>query len=152
MRIVFLLAVLAAGLFYTHYAFATLQFFSISGRLGPGFFPRILGTGIVALTLLSLGVELRQRMAGGGLAIRLADFPRGAAFIIAMTLAYLVALRWLGASPATALFLLGCLAALNPGRWTQNLAIALLTPVAIHLLFREFLNAATPQALLPLPF
>lgn len=153
MRIVFLLVVLAAGLFYTYYAFAHLSFLSQTGRLGPGFFPRIIGSGIVVLTLISVVQELmRMRSTPEGITLRFENVSPAAAFIIAMGVGYLVALRFLDAVPATILFLFATLSAINRGRYLQNALVSVLVPVAIYILFRKFLNASMPQGLLGLPF
>ena len=51
MRIAFLVAVLAGAVFYTYVAFADLGFMTRTGRLGPGFFPRIIGLAMVAIAI-----------------------------------------------------------------------------------------------------
>ena len=43
MRIGFLLVLLAGSVFYSYVAFADLSFMTRTGRLGPGFFPRLVG-------------------------------------------------------------------------------------------------------------
>ncbi|WP_114967015.1 tripartite tricarboxylate transporter TctB family protein [Alkalilacustris brevis] len=153
MRILFLLAILAGGLFYTYYAFNHLAFLSQTGRLGPGFFPRIVGSGIVFLTLISVVQELlRMRATPEGITLRFDNFSPGALFIILMGVGYLVALRFLDAVPATILFLFATLSVINRGRYLQNVLVSVLVPVAIYILFRKFLNASMPQGLLGLPF
>jgi hypothetical protein len=44
--------------------------------------------------------------------------------------------------------MLATLAVLNRGRWLQNVAIAVLLPAAIYLLFEVWLNAAIPRGAL----
>lgn len=153
MRILFLLAVMAGGLFYTYYAFTSLTFLSPSGRLGPGFFPRIIGCGIVGLTLISIVQELlRMRATPEGIALRFDNLSPGAVFIITMGVGYMVALRFLDAVPATILFLFATLSVINRGRYVTNVLVSVLVPLAIYILFRKFLNASMPQGLLGLPF
>ena len=41
-------------MFHTYIAFTELRFLSTTGRLGPGFFPRIIGVGLIAVCLLGL--------------------------------------------------------------------------------------------------
>lgn len=153
MRLLFLLAVLAAGSAYAIYAFTVLNFLSGSGRLGPGFFPRILGCGIVLLTLTSLFGEARRALATPGyLSVPPGVFPGGALLIIAMSVAYLAGLRVLGAMPATAIFLFVTLQIVNRGRLVQNLLIAAIVPALFYMLFRNLLNASIPQGVIALPF
>lgn len=153
MRILFLFAILAAGLFYSYHAFATLNFLTSTGRLGPGFFPRIIGTGVVALTLVSIAIEARQMLATpGGFTLRSDWFPQSAAFIIVLCLAYVVSLRYLGGLYATIAFLLVTLSLINRGRHVTNLAVSVLVPLGFYILFKKLLNASFPAGILPVPF
>jgi len=60
MRIGFSLFLLAVATFYTVVAFEDLNFM-VRNRLGPGFFPRVIGIVTIALLLYSLFVDVRQR-------------------------------------------------------------------------------------------
>lgn len=147
MRVGFLLALLAASLFYTYHAFADLAFLSAAGRLGPGFFPRLIGVLLVVACLLSLAGDV-TRMRG--------DDMRSDHWPTILTIAgFSAAMIWLfalvGGLVAMALFLLATLSILNRGHVVQNLAIALLLPLCIHLLFDVWLNASMPEGRLPLP-
>ncbi len=51
MRLAFLLAILLASCFYTYVAFTDFSFLSRTGRLGPGFFPRLIGIGLIGFCL-----------------------------------------------------------------------------------------------------
>jgi hypothetical protein len=48
-------------------------------------------------------------------------------------------------------FLLASLFLLNRGRLVQNLAIGVLVPVCVYLLFSVWLNARLPEGMLPFP-
>ena len=48
-------------------AFADLSFLSSTGRLGPGFFPRIIGLILIVACVLTLAGDVRERRAEGGL-------------------------------------------------------------------------------------
>ena len=61
MRAGFLAGILLLAGGYTWIAFAELALLSSAGRLGPGFFPRIVGGALVVLCAWSLATELRQR-------------------------------------------------------------------------------------------
>ncbi|MDG3040192.1 tripartite tricarboxylate transporter TctB family protein [Roseicyclus marinus] len=157
MRIVFLVAVLGAAIFYSYIAFADLNFMTRTGRLGPGFFPRIVGLTMVAMTLLAILDALRDRArvnAGG--APGADDAPDGRwrdfVLLVAMALGYAVLIRLFGGLVSTVLYLGLALALLNPGRHLQNALVAIIFPACVYLLFDRVLNANMPPALIDLPF
>lgn len=147
MRIVFLLAVLVGGVFYSYIAFTDLPFLSRTGRLGPGFFPRIIGGLIVVLSILSIASEIRRR------SVDEHDNDHARVVVLVMVLAggYVASLSILGGILATFVFLLVSLSLLNPGRWVQNVIVSLVLPAFIYLLFDVLLNAAMPRGILNLP-
>ena len=148
MRAGFLLAVLALASAYTYYAFAELDYLSSAGRLGPGFFPRFIGVGLVALCLYSLVAD--WQVDGGSAA--LARFWRVTLALAALSGAFVAALEILGGLVSMVAFMGVALAMLNRGRPLQNALIAVALPLAIYLLFRVWLNAAIPRGMLSLPF
>ena len=158
MRIAFLVAVLGGAVFYSYIAFFDLSFLSRSGRLGPGFFPRIIGVGMALFTIWAMLDALRDRraLAAGG-AKGENDAPSGswadAALLVALALGYAVLLRLFGGFVATLIYLGVTLSLINPGRHLQNAAVAVLLPVGVYLLFDRLLNANMPPALFDiLPF
>ena len=157
MRIVFLVALLGAAIFYSYIAFADLNFMTRTGRLGPGFFPRIVGLGIVGMTLLAILDALRDRarVAAGG-APGADDAPDGRwrdfALLVAMALSYAVLIRLFGGFISTLIYLGVALALLNPGKLLQNTLVAVIFPTCVYLLFDRVLNANMPPALIDLPF
>ena len=66
MRAGFLLVVLALAGGYTALAFTELTWLSSAGRLGPGFFPRIIGVSLMMLCLYSLYADRRHAESWGG--------------------------------------------------------------------------------------
>lgn len=147
MRTLFLVAILAAGVFYSWVAFADLAFMTRTGRLGPGFFPRIIGLSIVALAIWAIADDLRGRKGEEAAA----GLWRDMAGLAGLSLGYGLLLWLLGGFLASVVFLLAALSMLNPGRHLQNGAVALLLPVAVYLLFDVLLNASTPPGLVPFP-
>ena len=147
MRVIFLIVLLAGAVFYSYVAFADLGFLTRTGRLGPGFFPRVIGVSTVAFLLWAVIDELRSRAAAEGSAEQWRDVLT----ITALAIGYAVLLRLVGGFVATLLFLMGTLSVLNPGRYLQNAAIAVVVPVAVYLLFDRLLNANLPPALFDLP-
>jgi hypothetical protein len=146
MRAGFLGALLLAAGGYAYGAFAELSYLSSAGRLGPGFFPRIIGVALIALCAYSLYAD-RARAAEPPSA-----FWRALAVMVALSAAFVLALELIGGLLSMIAFLAATLAYLNRGRHVQNALLALLLPIGIYLLFSVWLNAAMPRGLVPLPF
>lgn len=147
MRIVFLVGILAGAVYYSYVAFADLGFMTRTGRLGPGFFPRIIGVAAIAITLWTLVEELRRNRTEEADRQQWADV----ALLIGLALGYAVLLRLFGGFIATVIFLGVTLSLLNRGQPGKNLLISLLVPGGVYLLFDRVLNANMPPALFELP-
>lgn len=145
MRIAFLLAILAASLFYAYGAFIDLRFLSAAGRLGPGFFPRLIGTALIATCLLSLAADFKLARSDANRSSHWVDLG----MIVALSGALVLALKVLGGALATGMFLLVALSVLNRGRLLQNIVISVLLPTGVYLLFKVALNASFPDGRLP---
>ncbi|GGE28022.1 hypothetical protein GCM10007276_01510 [Agaricicola taiwanensis] len=150
MRIVFLALLLTASLLYSYYAYDTLSFLTTTGRLGPGFFPRIIGTLLVVLCLAALISDRRSAADEGDIGVA-ADAWSVAAMVLA-SIGYLVALRLVGGVVGTVIFLLVILSIFNRGRYFLNATLSVAVPACLYLLFVVTLNADMPEGLLPLPF
>ena len=142
MRAGFLLAILLASGGYTWLAFAELDYLSSAGRLGPGFFPRIIGVSLVVLCAFSLYKEFRFPES-------LSAHWRTTAVVAVLSAAFVAALELLGGLLAMIVFMAAALAFLNRGRPLQSGLLALGLPVCIYLLFKVWLNAALPRGILP---
>lgn len=147
MRVAFLIVLVAAAIWYSYVAFADLAFMTRTGRLGPGFFPRIIGVLAVLMTLWALVGEVRARRLADGSASQWRD----AVLLISLALGYAVLLRSFGGFVATFLFLAITLSVLNRGDHLRNALISVLVPAGVYLLFDRLLNANMPVALFPLP-
>lgn len=148
MRIAFLVFVLTASIYYTYVAFVDLNFLTRSGRLGPGFFPRMVGGAMVVLTLWTLIDALRADRDPDAPSHDWADVLK----LMALAVGYAVLLRLLGGFPATIIYLGLTLLIINRGRHVQNAILTVVLPSAIYLLFDRVLNANMPPALIDLPF
>jgi putative tricarboxylic transport membrane protein len=150
-----LLIILAA---YTQLAFG-MEWRTAAGRIGPGFFPRIIG--ILSLAIVLWGL-VRSQLPGavddedevrGDEEAGEADLGRHPVPLLLVTAAAAVFLLIffvpLGAIVSCALFLLVTLFLLNRGQPVVNVLIALGIPVAVYLLFQSLLNAGLPAGLLP---
>ncbi|MEX0638647.1 MAG: tripartite tricarboxylate transporter TctB family protein [Burkholderiales bacterium] len=144
MRAGFLAGVLLLAGGYTWIAFAELAWLSSAGRLGPAFFPRIIGVALVALCAWSLAAELRHDARE-----RLAEFWRVTLVLALLSGLFVAALDVLGGLVSMIAYMAATLAFLNRRRYWQNALLAVLLPLAIYLLFRVWLNAAVPRGLLP---
>ena len=147
MRIAFFVVLLAASVFYSYIAFIDLDFMTRSGRLGPGFFPRIIGVMAILMTLWATWDEMRSTDAPDGDAQNWRDV----ALLMALALGYAVLLRLFGGFVATVIFLAITLSLLNRGQMLRNALIAVLVPGFVYLLFDRILNANMPPALFELP-
>lgn len=145
MRAGFLGAILLAAAGYTWVAFAELDYLSSARRLGPGFFPRIIGVALVALCLLCLYEDVRRKAAE-----KLSEHWRTTLGLAALSAAFVAALEPLGGLLAMIAFFAASLWYLNRGRHLQNALLAVILPVCLYLLFRVWLNAALPRGVLPL--
>lgn len=140
---------------YTQMAFQ-MDWITSGGRIGPGFFPRIVGSLAVLVCLGAVvdslrpdvGVEedLIEEEAGEA---DLGRHPLTLAGVVAGTAVLWLTLTSLGAIVASAVFLFGMLAYLNRGRWVTNLVLSVVVPLALYLLFQTALNAGLPAGILP---
>lgn len=148
LRAGFLLALLFAAGWYTWTAFTELNYLSSAGRLGPGFFPRWIGSALVALLAYSLLADLRRGLPDGALL----PYWRTSAVLALLSAVFVGLLEVLGGLLAMIVFMAGSLWLLNRGRTRQSVLVAVLLPLALYLLFSVWLKATLPQGLLQLPF
>ena len=148
MRLGFTAAILCAAALYTYWAFADLNFLSSTGRLGPGFFPRVVGLILIAVCGLTLAGDLKKRHDDG----RSSSFWRITVVVAALSGAFILLLEILGGPLAMVVYMLATLSVLNPGRAMQNVAISVGLPLALFLLFDRWLNASIPPDALGLPW
>ena len=146
MRAGFLAAILLLAGGYGYVAFADLSYLSSAGRLGPGFFPRIIGAGLTALCAYSLYADR------GSPSEPLSPFWRTLVAVMSLSAAFVLALELIGGLLSMIAFMGATLALLNRGRHLQNALLALVLPIGFYLLFKVWLNAAMPRGILPLPF
>jgi len=145
MRAGFQLGVLLCAGLYSYYAFTELSWLSSAGRIGPAFFPRIIGLALVVLSVWSLAAD------GHAPAERVAGGWRAAALLALLSGLFVAALDVLGGLLSMIAFMAAALAVFNRGRWLQNALLALALPAGMYLLFKVWLNAGVPRGVL-LPF
>jgi putative tricarboxylic transport membrane protein len=155
-RTVFFAIVLVVLAGYLNMAF-DLEWRTQAGRIGPGFFPRIIGVLGVVITLGALVQSLRPGVGDEDEGFEedelgegdLGRHPVPVVITVAASALFLVTLNTLGAIISGALFLFGMLALLNRGHWVANTIISIGVPLALYLLFQTALNAGLPGGLLP---
>jgi putative tricarboxylic transport membrane protein len=145
MRLAFTAAILCVAVFYTYWAFAELSFLSSAGRLGPGFFPRIIGLALIVACLLTLVGDLRKREGSA-----VSSYWRITLVVAGLSGAFILVLNVLGGPLAMVVYMLATLSVLNRGMVLQNIALSIGLPFALFLLFDVWLNASMPPGILGL--
>ena len=128
-----------------------------AGRIGPGFFPRIVGGLIVLTTLIALVQSMRIGTGDSGVADLeedvgegdLGHHPLGVFLTIIAATVFVVVLMSLGAIVAGALFLFGMLWFLNRGHLVTNILISIGIPLVMYLILQTGLNSGLPAGILP---
>jgi len=158
-KLTFLGVLLIVFAFYTEMAMG-MEWRTQAGRIGPGFFPRILGFTAMAVTVLAGVREILTRRAEKPVsqaeaADELAEPDLGrhpialAGFIVAATL-FVGLFGILGAVVAGVLFLGATLWFLDREHHIRAVIIAIAVPVLLYLAFQTGLNVGLPQGILPL--
>jgi putative tricarboxylic transport membrane protein len=144
-RIAWLAAIALVAAVYTWMAFG-MEWETEAGRIGPGFFPRIIGGLTVALCVVAIVRCLREprpaeaETGGHGRLVAVAALG---------LVGYLFAFEYVGAALASIAFMLFLLSAINRGRTVVNVAVAVLLPAALYVVFEVALNAGLPPGPLP---
>jgi tripartite tricarboxylate transporter TctB family protein len=139
-----------------------MEWRTAAGRIGPGFFPRIIGGTGILLTLVALVGSLRRAGSTADTdtaadtdpesdagAADLGRHPATTAIVVVASAALAAVFTVLGAVVAGALFLLGCLWLLNREHPVLNAVLAIGTATGLYLLFQTLLNAGLPAGVLP---
>ena len=144
MRAAFTVAILCLAVYYTYVAFVDLNFLSSTGRLGPGFFPRIVGVLLILACLYELAVELRRRDRD----VPRSQFARVTLLVAVLSGLFVLSLEFLGGPIAMVVFMLVSLFILNRGHPVQNVVIGTILPLSLYLLFNVWLNAPLPEGII----
>ncbi|SDM90117.1 Tripartite tricarboxylate transporter TctB family protein [Franzmannia pantelleriensis] len=144
MRLFFYLFILVVAICYTYIAFVDLTFFTNRGRMGPGFFPRILGLAmVIAMLLVILGDIKKNTLFSGTQDSQYKD----AAVLIGFSLTFGVLLMVFGYVVAIPAYIGATLFYFNRGKYVTNAVVVVAVPVVIHFLFGSLLNASLPHGL-----
>jgi len=127
-----------------------MEWRTAAGRIGPGFFPRIIGGIGVVITLVALLRSLRRvEPESEPDATDLGRHPRTMAVVVAAGVVLAAVFTVLGALVSGALFLLGCLWLLNREHPVLNAVLGIGLATGLYLLFQTLLNAGLPAGVLP---
>lgn len=154
-KTVFLALLLVVLAVYTEMAFE-LSWRTQAGRIGPGFFPRIVGLGGLAITLWALVSAFRSPEDDEVVALEdevgeadLGKHPRLLAIMVLASGIFAATLVSVGTIISSAVFLAVMLSLLNRGRHLANAGVAISIPVVMYLLLQTLLNAGLPEGILP---
>jgi putative tricarboxylic transport membrane protein len=157
-RSLFLGVLLVVMAVYTQMAF-DLEWRTVAGRIGPGFFPRVVGVLSLAILLWALVGSLRSGAADDEDEVvgedeageaDLGRHPLPLLMVLAATAVFLLIFFVpLGAIVASSLFLLATLFLLNRRQPVVNVVVALALPLLVYLLFQTLLNSGLPPGVLP---
>ena len=132
-----------------------MEWRTAAGRIGPGFFPRVIGVLGVVITLVALVRSLRGTAdepaayeAGEAGEADLGRHPGVTALVVAACAVLVATYVVLGAVVASALFLFGCLWLLGRPRPVLHAAISVGVAVGLYLLFETLLGAGLPAGVL----
>lgn len=158
-KVAFLGLILLVFAFYTEQAMG-MEWRTQAGRIGPGFFPRILGGTALAVTVVALVTEFlarsRDKKPDAVAAAEEAaepDLGRHPITLVAFVIAAAVFVGLfgvLGAALAGILFLGVTLYFLDPEHRVRSIVIAVTVPVLLYLAFQTGLNVGLPQGILPI--
>jgi putative tricarboxylic transport membrane protein len=136
-----------------------MEWRTAAGRIGPGFFPRVIGVLGVVLTVVALVRSVRADRAGASTdepaageeeegEADLGRHPRTTALVVLGCAGLVAVYVALGAAVASALFLFGCLWLLGRPHPALNAAISVGFAVGLYLLFETLLGAGLPEGVL----
>lgn len=157
-KLTFLGVLLLVFAVYTEMAMG-MEWRTQAGRIGPGFFPRILGFTAIAVTVAAAVREFLSRPADKPIdkveaAEEAAEPDLGRhpialiGFVIAAAL-FVVLLGVLGAALAGVLFLGATLWFLDPKHHIRAVIIAVVVPVLLYVALQTGLKVGLPQGILP---
>ena len=174
MRIWFSLTLFVLSALYLVYGLNTLSIFNAAGRPGPGFFPTLVGTGLVIFTLINCYKDFRERStvpaehqfsvekqfvkldegsdetASAAIQDDVLNqrYGKDVAWLVALLILFIATLKPLGAILSMVVFMLILLWKFNPMRMKFNILYSILFPLGIYLLFEVWLRAGLPEGIL----
>ncbi|SDL17999.1 Tripartite tricarboxylate transporter TctB family protein [Franzmannia pantelleriensis] len=171
MRFWFSLGLFVFSFAYFFYGMNTLNFLTPSGRPGPGYFPGLVGVGLILVTGINLVKDILVMRESGATIFSLSALsgttsvsqevmdtdkgdtkadvqqnhhPKDVMIVVSLVAALILMLTHLGGLLSMVVFMLLLLSVMNPRMWTKNISYSLLLPLFLYLLFDVWLNASLP--------
>jgi len=114
------------------------------GVPGPGFFPTLLGIGVIALSFGQLLVQRHE----ADIQVRLFCKENVPVFItMGLLVVYFLVLKYLGFRIATPLFLIAVMRLFQVKKWSVCILTAVLTTVCTYLVFSTLLSVQLPYGI-----
>jgi len=150
MRHVFSFGLLAAAISYTFYGLRTLEF--MSGPIpGPGYFPLVVGVGLIALTGYNFGkglmhyrASLSQQNVQKEKSHEEELCPADVVWILVLFVGFILILPLVGALLSMIAFVWSVMFVINREKPVKNLVYGVLLAGALYLLFETLLRAGLP--------
>ncbi|WP_299141920.1 tripartite tricarboxylate transporter TctB family protein [uncultured Vibrio sp.] len=154
MRFWFSLSTFLFSLAFLIYGLQTLDIYDFNGRPGPGYFPLIIGVGLLISTGINVYKDLKERRGQTLEIVEPADpelvYAKDAIATAACIGLLIFSLNFLGAIVAMIAFCLAFLSYFNRGKHLQNAGYSIAFPMSVFLLFDVWLQAGLPDGLLRL--
>ncbi|WP_070965619.1 tripartite tricarboxylate transporter TctB family protein [Vibrio sonorensis] len=149
MRFWFSLSTFVFAVGFTLMGISTLDLFDFNGRPGPGYFPLIIGMGLVICTSINVFKDGKNRHRisssdGDEKSLYISD----TVVMVACISLLVFTLNFLGAVLSMVAFCMSFLAYFNRGKHWQNGLYSLAFPLCVYLLFDVWLQAGLPDGLL----
>jgi putative tricarboxylic transport membrane protein len=120
--------------------------FMASGRIGPGFFPQILGVSFIVISAYMLVRDVREPAEDDASG----DHRGPVVLVTGITVVFVAMLNVLGALAAMVLFMFATLYALNREGMVMNVLLSVLLPVSLYLMFDVWLSTTLPRGIFAL--
>jgi|GEM_PF-6544101 len=120
------------------------NFLTDSGRPDTGFFPLIIGIGLLFFTGLSVYHDIKERMK----ASEQSNYGKEMVWVAVFMTVFIFFLNILGSLISMILFIFSILFLFNREKLLQNISISLLVPIIIVAMFDFWLNASLPKGFL----
>lgn len=146
----FLLALIGVFAFYTQQALG-MEWRTQAGRIGPGYFPRIIGCTALVVLVIALIADLRSDIHEAVIDDEDESGVRHTSLLavyIGICTVFVTFFALLGAILAGTLFLLASLLLLDPKHRIRGIVVAITAPLGLYLLLDLGLNAGLPSGLL----
>ncbi|MQA03811.1 MAG: tripartite tricarboxylate transporter TctB family protein [Streptosporangiales bacterium] len=122
--------------------------FGTMGQPGPGFYPRVVGIGLLAVSLLTCLEALLTRSVSGSLMLPTGSARRKVLIVLGSMVLYVVLLPVLGQYIVSSAFFVGMLRLLGKMSWLKAAIGGVVLGVAISAFFLEVLAVRPPTGLL----